>query len=175
MDFIKAIIAIIVAFAVTFIIFWIKDHYYDGGNRRKIVRDPFFMPENIMRYYKACAEILSPYLELEECRLILNGAKKELQQNYKQYKYVIKENLSKETYRYYIDVCEDSEYHGYIYRNWAYLYINLSIKYVRSPLCTNTSNAQAFCDFKEHVDTWYKKIISGETTCPKSFIEQFNY
>lgn len=174
MDFIKVIIAIIVAFAATFIIFWIKDHYYDGGNKRKVVRDPFFIPENIMRYYRACEEILSPYLGMEPCRLILEGAEKELRQNYKQYKRIIKENWDKKTYRYYIDVCENDGYEWYIYRNWAFLYIRLRIEYIRYSTSISNYDVQAFYNFKEYVDGWYKTIINKETECPNSFIEQFN-
>jgi hypothetical protein len=161
----------VIAVAVVYVGFYIYGHYFNLSGKQKTVSDPFFLPENLLKYYNACKEILSPYLGIEPCREILEDSKSELKQIYHQYKTIIKENWDKNTYKYYIDVCENNNYEWYT--NWAILFIRLKIEYKRLPIAPNSFEVQAFDNFKDNIKSHYQKIVDNETDCPDSFKDYF--
>ena len=143
-----------------------------ANGKGKPVRKPFFMPEQVERYYHWCEEFLQPYLGSDFAGYILINAQHQLKSDYKQYRNIPKGPEGKDRYyRYYKDL-GTSRY----YREWAIVFVRYHLHRGGWSAGVRASDAEVVARdaLMKHIDELYAAITAPGSTCPESFIEAFD-
>lgn len=170
MDTIILLVEIAVAVVLGCLIFNFFSHYYDSSGNRKSVREPFFLPNEIISYYTHCQEILEPYISQDFAKQILRSAELQLKDDYKQYKSLLEKQSDFVEYEYYRDLCTSNSYAAK--KSWAVLFVRYHLNHrTGQSLVYVESESQAVSNLREDIDKEYEKIKTGKWYCPESFLD----
>lgn len=172
MEIIKALITAIFSISLGLLIFEVFSHFYDFSGNRHVVREPFFLSDKVNPYYVRCHEILAPCLSQDFAKRILFAAEKQLKDDYKQYKKLLKEQSDFVGYEYYRDVCTITDYA--VRESWAVLFIHYHLNHrTGQSLIYVESESRAVTELRVYVEKKLEKIESGNWLCPDSFVDAF--